>query len=116
MLWFFIENGIAGPDVVPITDGWQSGVIHKTPALPAVRRWEEDHCMMEMKIHEERCKGCGLCLEACPKGAITQSARLNKKSYLVMEVDMERCVRCTTCHTVCPDCVFEFVNREGGEA
>ena len=56
----------------------------------------------------DRCKGCGLCINFCPKQAITQSAHANAKGYNYVEVDDEKCVRCGACYRVCPDYVFEI--------
>ena len=56
----------------------------------------------------DRCKGCGLCVNFCPKGAITQSDQANAKGYNYVEVDDEKCIRCGACYRVCPDYVFEI--------
>ena len=34
-----------------------------------------------MRIDEEECKGCGLCIEACPPKVISMSERLNHYGY-----------------------------------
>lgn len=56
----------------------------------------------------DRCKGCGLCINFCPKQAITQSAHANAKGYNYVEIDDEKCIRCGACYRVCPDYVFEI--------
>ncbi len=56
----------------------------------------------------DRCKGCGLCINFCPKQAITQSEHANAKGYNYVEVDDEKCIRCGACYRVCPDYVFEI--------
>ena len=35
--------------------------------------------MIEMLVHTEQCKGCGLCQAACPKKLLEVSAQLNAK-------------------------------------
>jgi 2-oxoglutarate ferredoxin oxidoreductase subunit delta len=57
---------------------------------------------------EERCKGCGLCVNVCPKHIIKMSEQnLNGKGYHPAEVtDMEQCIGCAFCATICPDCVI----------
>ena len=55
-----------------------------------------------------RCKGCGYCINACPKGAIRVSDHVNAKGYNTIVVDEEKCVVCGTCYRVCPDYVFEI--------
>jgi 2-oxoglutarate ferredoxin oxidoreductase subunit delta len=55
-------------------------------------------------IIEERCKGCGFCVEFCPRGVLAMSPRTNPKGYHPPEViDAARCVDCGLCTLVCPD-------------
>lgn len=64
--------------------------------------------MAKLTINENACKGCGLCVNACPKGllAITND-RLNEKGYhAVALTDEEKCVTCAICATMCPDVVI----------
>ena len=41
--------------------------------------------MSHIEIIEERCKGCLLCTDACPKQLIRQSTKFNKQGYKVSE-------------------------------
>ncbi|MBQ3140561.1 MAG: 4Fe-4S binding protein [Clostridia bacterium] len=56
----------------------------------------------------ERCKGCGLCVQACPKKIITLSqTKLNSKGYHPAEMtDQSACIACAFCATMCPDCII----------
>lgn len=63
----------------------------------------------KIKLNTERCKGCGYCVEGCPKKALSFSGNMNEKGYNVVQVDEELCVGCGTCYRVCPDCVFEIL-------
>lgn len=57
-----------------------------------------------IEVDKERCKGCGLCVEACPKDCLQLSARVNRKGYYYAEqVGQEACTSCTACGVMCPD-------------
>jgi len=64
--------------------------------------------MAKISINEERCKGCGLCVRACPKDVLAMSkARLNTKGYHPAEItDEEQCISCAACARTCPDAVI----------
>ncbi|MCS7192920.1 MAG: 4Fe-4S binding protein [Armatimonadetes bacterium] len=55
-------------------------------------------------IHEERCKGCGFCIEFCPKGVLVASPKFNSKGYHPPSAAKpEECVCCNLCFLVCPE-------------
>ena len=64
--------------------------------------------MSKAYVDSERCKGCGLCVNACPKGILTLSrTRLNQKGHSPVEItDQDKCIGCAFCATMCPDCVI----------
>ena len=63
--------------------------------------------MAMIKLREERCKGCGLCVMACPKQLLMVSSKINRSGYPVSRVeDMEQCTGCTLCAEMCPDVVI----------
>lgn len=54
----------------------------------------------------ERCKGCEICIELCPRNVLQISQNTNKKGYHIPEVapGMEHsCVHCEFCTMVCPE-------------
>ena len=57
-------------------------------------------------IATDRCKGCELCLPACPPRVLSMSREKNALGYY-FPVLAEGCTGCTACHLVCPDYVFE---------
>lgn len=63
----------------------------------------------------DRCKGCLLCVPACPKKIIRQSTVLNRQGYKIAEVSaMDACTGCAACAIVCPDLAIRvFTMREG---
>lgn len=59
-----------------------------------------------VEFREDRCKGCSLCIQVCPKEIITISSRFNTSGYKVVEVRdevMETCTSCAACAMICPD-------------
>jgi len=55
-------------------------------------------------INEELCKGCGLCIDACPKRILGPGKGLNGKGYHPASVtDAEKCIECGSCAIMCPD-------------
>ena len=61
--------------------------------------------MARVQITTRKCKGCGLCVDACPKGCLEMSSALNERgvSYPVMR-EGARCTGCASCALICPDC------------
>lgn len=63
--------------------------------------------MAKVTFNEAMCKGCGLCVTACPKKIVELSDKLNAKGYRPARVnDAEKCIGCAFCATMCPDCVI----------
>jgi len=55
-------------------------------------------------IIEDRCKGCGFCVEFCPQNVLAMSKQTNSKGYHPPEIlDDSYCVDCGLCALLCPD-------------
>ena len=64
--------------------------------------------MAKVTLKTDWCKGCGLCVNACPKGILKiATEQLNKKGYSpAIMTDQESCIGCAFCATMCPDCII----------
>jgi NAD-dependent dihydropyrimidine dehydrogenase PreA subunit len=56
-----------------------------------------------LRVDGEECKGCGLCVEACPPKAIHLSERLNHYGYRTATYAGAGCTGCGICFMVCPE-------------
>ena len=71
--------------------------------------------MRYIVVETEYCKGCGLCISACPKHVIALSEEISSRGYhTAVLTDAENCTGCCFCAQVCPDAAIEvyLVNNE----
>ncbi len=60
----------------------------------------------DVVINIEKCKGCEICLSACPNNVLALSSEVNSKGYhYAVKVNSE-CIGCANCAVVCPDAVI----------
>ncbi|MDD5259044.1 MAG: 4Fe-4S binding protein [bacterium] len=65
--------------------------------------------MSKIIIAQNKCKGCELCILACPKKNIRLSQKMNKKGFHYVEIiDPDKCNACGLCFQVCPDVAIEI--------
>jgi 2-oxoglutarate ferredoxin oxidoreductase subunit delta len=68
----------------------------------------------EVHIISDRCKGCGFCVEYCPKDVLALSEAFNVKGYHPPEVVKHgECVNCNLCELICPDFAIFSVAVDG---
>lgn len=66
-------------------------------------------------IDGERCKGCRLCIWACPKGQIGLAEQEDHRGIRIASFDEARaCTGCAFCAIICPDVAIE-VYRDSQE-
>ncbi len=56
-----------------------------------------------LQIDEEECKGCGLCIEACPPKVIALNERMNRYGYRTAVYAGAGCTGCGICFMACPE-------------
>jgi len=58
----------------------------------------------EVHIIANRCKGCGYCIEFCPRDVLDTSEELNERGvHLPKVIDESKCTLCRFCTAICPD-------------
>jgi 2-oxoglutarate ferredoxin oxidoreductase subunit delta len=69
-----------------------------------------------IEVNETYCKGCELCVPACPQDVIRLAPeRLTAKGYHPAELFAEGCTGCAVCAVVCPEAAIT-VYRENTKA
>lgn len=65
-------------------------------------------------VNTERCKGCELCVVACPSKVLALSKQVNNKGYnYAYMANEDACVGCCACGYVCPDaCITVYKVKE----
>ena len=67
----------------------------------------------KIEINREMCKGCFLCIRACPLKLLEADTEPNMSgSYPAKPVLMEKCIACGNCYEVCPDICIRVYREE----
>ncbi len=71
-------------------------------------------------VNEAYCKGCELCVEACPQDVMALSTeRITAKGYHPAELIAAGCTGCGICAIVCPEAAIavyrEVIKREAAQ-
>lgn len=64
-------------------------------------------------VNIERCKGCNLCVVACPTNTLAlQPSEVNDRGYhFAYMANPENCTGCCSCAWVCPDACIEVYRK-----
>ncbi len=67
-------------------------------------------------VDVERCKGCVICVNACPTNVLSMSKDVNGKGYSFSYMENpEACTGCMSCSLVCPDVVITVYRMKVNE-
>jgi 2-oxoglutarate ferredoxin oxidoreductase subunit delta len=67
-------------------------------------------------IDRERCKGCLLCVRACPVKTLEADVAPNASGSYPATVRGDKCIACANCFEVCPDVCISVYEIEGDAA
>ena len=69
--------------------------------------------MFRLKINENYCKSCSLCIKYCPKDVLEVGQNVNTKGYrYVVAKHPENCIGCKSCALICPDAAIEIFKEQ----
>ncbi len=97
------------PRMPVLTSALQPAPVNSSSTAPAPRP------KAFVSVIPELCKGCELCVYACPSGNLELSSGLNGKGYhpAVFSYNGKRgpCTACGICYWVCPDFAISEIRR-----
>ena len=64
--------------------------------------------MPKIRVLDKYCKGCGLCVPACPKKILYLPEEVDRRGVHVVKVHADiPCTGCLNCTVMCPDAALE---------
>ena len=87
--------------------------VHEARSRISARESFAREVFAPLTIALDRCKGCSLCVVACPKGILgLDVSTVNALGYNPIRLtDAGACTSCALCARVCPDAVFTVSAR-----
>jgi len=68
--------------------------------------------VVKVCIDSDLCKGCGICVEFCPRGVFKLKEDLSESGiHLAVAKEEEKCTVCHLCELYCPDFAIAVVER-----
>jgi 2-oxoglutarate ferredoxin oxidoreductase subunit delta len=83
---------------------------------PGIASRGHETAFAPLEIAADRCKGCGLCVDICPKHVLElDAAIINPLGYHPVRLtDAAACTSCALCARICPDAVYAVFARANG--
>ncbi|MBP5404502.1 MAG: 4Fe-4S binding protein [Clostridia bacterium] len=65
--------------------------------------------MAKLTFRTDNCKGCGLCVDVCPKKVLELAQdKINKRGHHPVEAARpDDCIGCGSCAIMCPDFIIK---------
>lgn len=67
-----------------------------------------------IRVARDLCKGCELCVAACPPSCLALSPGFNARGYRYAVLSADTCTGCSACALVCPDGAITVLREERG--
>jgi 2-oxoglutarate ferredoxin oxidoreductase subunit delta len=68
-----------------------------------------------IEVNEDWCKGCNLCIDRCPVGALEESDTLNRRGVRPPQLKKDHeCNNCRLCELICPDLAIAVIPDQNG--
>ena len=67
-------------------------------------------------INRDVCKGCELCIPACPQDSLGLSDQINRQGYRYAQLVKDNCTGCIICALVCPDSAITVYQQPKAKA
>ncbi|MBN1460517.1 MAG: 4Fe-4S binding protein [Armatimonadetes bacterium] len=66
-----------------------------------------------VEVDETICKGCGLCVDFCPRQAMGFAVHINARGFHPAQLQHpDKCTGCAQCAVMCPDACIRIVREK----
>ena len=66
-----------------------------------------------IEVKDDWCKGCNICIDRCPKDALEESDKLNRRGIRPPKLkEKNECNYCRYCELICPDLALTVIPDE----